>query len=86
MNQNFELQLIKNQSNSKGETLRIKLLKIMKHDLHSLQKISSPDKIGYVGMLVVVNLQIAGKISRIPWGIPGDCGCWWRESTREFWL
>ena len=28
----------------------------------------------------------AGKISRIPWGISGDFGCWWRESTRKFGL
>ena len=42
----------------------IKLLKIMKHDVHSLQKISSPDEIGYVGMLVVVNLQIGNITQR----------------------
>ena len=28
----------------------------------------------------------AGKISRIPWGVSGDFGCWWRESTRKFGL
>ena len=28
----------------------------------------------------------AGKISRIPWGISGDCDCWWRESTGKFGL
>ena len=29
-------------------------------------------------------LSPAGKISRILWGIPGDFGCWWMESTRKF--
>ena len=46
----------------------------MKHDVHSLQKISSPDKIGYVGMLVVVNLQIGNITQRAKsrgfWGNP----------------
>ena len=26
-----------------------------------------------------LQLSPAGKILRIPWGIPGDCGRWWRE-------
>ena len=38
-------------------------------------------------MLIIEQLSVpAGKISRIPWGISGDFGCWWRESTRKFGL